>query len=127
MLEHFKYAFIVEILKYLIWILAALGILYQQLFHERYKQIETLFYVLIAFLPATLIILFGHEFLGMFELKIGGIIYLTGVIFFKCDGRMCCAHAIWHVFVSCAASIHYFAILKYLYSDQNIHQHMTIN
>jgi monocyte-to-macrophage differentiation protein len=30
LLEHFKFTFIVSVLKYLIWILASLGIIYQQ-------------------------------------------------------------------------------------------------
>jgi monocyte-to-macrophage differentiation protein len=81
--------------------------------------------MLIAFLPALLIIFFGQELVGMTELKIGGAIYLIGVIFFKSDGKMCCAHALWHVFVGFAASIHYFAILRYLYTDEVVHEHMT--
>lgn len=64
--------------------------------------------------------------MGFFELKLGGIIYLIGVVFFKCDGKVCCAHAIWHIFVVLAASIHYFAILKYLFSDQKIHEHLEL-
>ncbi len=39
-------------LEYTVWFLASLGILYQQVFHERYKWLETTFYVFIALLPA---------------------------------------------------------------------------
>lgn len=65
--------------------------------------------------PSLVIILFGHEFSGMSELKLGGLLYILGVCFFKADGSIPCAHAIWHLFVVLAASVHYFAILNYLY------------
>lgn len=51
----------------------------------------------------------------MTELKFGGILYMTGVVFFKSDGSIPCAHAIWHLFVVAAAGMHYYAILNYLY------------
>lgn len=51
---------------------------------------------------------------GLDELKLGGAIYVLGVIFFKLDGRIPLAHAIWHLFVVLAAFIHYYAVLTYL-------------
>ena len=39
-------------LSWAIWILACLGILYQQLFHEKYKWLETTIYVTVALAPA---------------------------------------------------------------------------
>lgn len=44
-------------LKWTIWCLAAAGILYQQMFYERYKWLETVIYVLISVLPAIPFIL----------------------------------------------------------------------
>lgn len=35
-----------------VWILAFLGITYQQMFHERYKMLETCFYIFIGLVPA---------------------------------------------------------------------------
>jgi monocyte-to-macrophage differentiation protein len=58
---------------------------------------------------------FQHEFSGLTELKIGGLFYILGVVFFKADGKIPCAHAIWHIFVVMAAAVHYYAILNYLY------------
>lgn len=101
-------------LWWMIWVLAFCGILYQQLFHERYKTLETVFYCFMAIAPAATI-LPNDDFHGLTELKLGGLIYLIGVSFFKCDGRIPCAHAIWHLMVAWAAATHYNAIQKYLY------------
>lgn len=103
--------------KWAIWILAALGILYQQLYHERFKTLETIFYVIMGLGPSVVIMLYGHEFVGMAELKLGGLIYILGIVFFKADGIIPFAHSIWHLFVVLAASVHYYAILNYLYSE----------
>jgi monocyte to macrophage differentiation protein len=51
---------------------------------------------------------------GITELAIGGAFYVIGVAFFKSDGLIPFAHAIWHCFVICGAYIHYYAILRYL-------------
>lgn len=39
-------------LKWQIWVLAFMGILYQQAFHEKYKWLETTFYVIIGLAPS---------------------------------------------------------------------------
>ena len=51
----------------------------------------------------------------MCELAAGGVFYVVGVAFFKSDGLVPFAHAIWHLFVAVGASIHYYAIWRYLY------------
>ncbi|XP_059620251.1 monocyte to macrophage differentiation factor [Phlebotomus argentipes] len=107
---------IILALKWLVWLLAGLGILYQQVYHEKYKCLETFLYIVMGLGPSIVIMICGHEFNGMDELKIGGLLYILGVCFFKADGKVPCAHAIWHLFVVLAASVHYFAILKHLYS-----------
>lgn len=55
---------------------------------------------------------------GLTELAIGGGFYVIGVIFFKADGIVPFAHAIWHLFVCIGASIHYYAIFNYLLVDK---------
>ena len=49
------------------------------------------------------------------ELKLGGLFYIFGIAFFKSDGRIPCAHAIWHLFVAVAAGLHYYAILNHVF------------
>jgi len=100
-------------LRWFIWVLSTLGILYQQLFHEKYKALETFFYVVIALLP-SLSVFQMEELSGINELKMGGAIYLFGVVFFKSDGVIPLAHAIWHIHVVIGAMIHFYAVDNYL-------------
>ena len=59
-------------LRWLVWFLAAMGILYQQIFHEKYKWLETLIYVLIGLLP-SLPFVHGVSFIQIFQITTGGI------------------------------------------------------
>jgi len=43
-------------MRYVIWIMAIMGILYQQIFHEKYKMLETIFYVVMGIGPSVAII-----------------------------------------------------------------------
>lgn len=45
-----------ELTVALVWIMAALGITYQSIYHERYKLLETCFYVIVGVFPAIVII-----------------------------------------------------------------------
>ncbi|KAK3882349.1 hypothetical protein Pcinc_013257 [Petrolisthes cinctipes] len=100
-------------LRWGIWVLAVAGIAYQQLFHERFKMLETIFYLIIGILPSLAVVDMDDNS-GLGELKLGGVIYVMGVVFFKLDGRVPLAHAIWHLFVVLAAFIHYYAVRTYL-------------
>ncbi|CAH1100268.1 unnamed protein product [Psylliodes chrysocephalus] len=113
-LEKFPIEGMASQMRWVIWFLAIAGISYQQIFHEKYKMLETIFYLIMGVGPVLPIIL-EHTFKGMKELSIGGLLYITGIIFFKSDGVLPFAHAIWHLFVVLAAYFHYYAILNYLY------------
>ena len=41
--------------RWAIWLLAGAGVIYQQMFHERYKWLETLIYLVIAIAPSLCI------------------------------------------------------------------------
>ncbi|CAB3407516.1 unnamed protein product [Caenorhabditis bovis] len=100
-------------LKWMIWVLAALGIIYQYNFHERFKTLETTLYVVIAGGPSIAIFTMSDRS-GLEWMMIGGAMYAIGVVFFKLDGIVAFAHAIWHVFVLIGAACHTYAVYAHL-------------
>lgn len=112
--DHFPHDELLFLMRYIIWIMAILGIIYQQIFHERYKMLETIFYLIMGIGPSVAIINV-YNYYNIAELKTGGLIYVIGLLFFKLDGRVPCAHAIWHLFVAAAAGLHYYAILSHVF------------
>uniref|UniRef100_A0AAV2LLD8 Ras-associating and dilute domain-containing protein n=1 Tax=Knipowitschia caucasica TaxID=637954 RepID=A0AAV2LLD8_KNICA len=102
-------------MRWLIWVMASFGTTYVFFFHERYKLMELICYTVMGVFPA-LVILSMPEQAGLFELLVGGACYCLGMVFFKSDGIVPFAHAIWHLFVAMGASVHYYAIWKYLYA-----------
>ncbi|XP_046352968.1 monocyte to macrophage differentiation factor 2-like [Haliotis rufescens] len=104
----------------LIWSLAAFGITYQYIYHEQYKWLEIVFYMGIGILPASAVFLM-EECSGIYELLIGGSMYVCGVVFFKSDGVIPFAHAIWHCFVFVGALLHFYAVCTYLLGAGAIH------
>lgn len=103
---------------WVVWIGAGAGILYQYTFHEQYKWLETLFYLIVGVCP-SIIIMSMKEYTGLFEMALGGAVYIVGVVFFKCDGVIPFAHAIWHCFVFVGAVFHYIAVCKHLLGETN--------
>ncbi|CAD5205368.1 unnamed protein product [Bursaphelenchus okinawaensis] len=96
-------------LKWIIWVIALIGIAYQLKYHERYKTIETCFYVVVASIPYVGIITMNDRN-GMPLMILGGLVYVVGTVFFKMDGIVPFAHAIWHLHVVVGASIHTYAV-----------------
>ncbi|XP_026883315.1 monocyte to macrophage differentiation factor 2-like isoform X5 [Electrophorus electricus] len=86
--------------------------------HLRYKVIELVCYTAMGVFPA-LVVLSMTDRAGLYELLVGGGCYVLGMVFFKSDGVVPFAHAIWHLFVAMGAGIHYYAIWKYLYTPVN--------
>ncbi|KAK6727370.1 hypothetical protein RB195_005204 [Necator americanus] len=100
-------------LKWMIWVFALLGILYQYNFHEKYKTLETMLYILIAGCPSVAIFTMNDR-TGLEWMIVGGVVYIAGVIFFKMDGIIPFAHAIWHIHVLIGASCHTYAVYSTL-------------
>ncbi|XP_001603607.2 monocyte to macrophage differentiation factor isoform X1 [Nasonia vitripennis] len=97
-------------------VMVILGILYQQLYHQKYKALETVFYLITGLMPS--IALYGSGlYTDVPELKTGALMYIVGLVFFKSDGLIPCAHAIWHAFSVTGAAIHYWAVLEHLYPE----------
>ncbi|XP_033478981.1 monocyte to macrophage differentiation factor 2-like isoform X2 [Epinephelus lanceolatus] len=103
-------------MRWLVWVMASFGTTYVFFFHERYKITELICYTVMGVFPA-LVILSMPEQSGLYELLVGGACYCLGMVFFKSDGIVPFAHAIWHLFVAMGAAIHYYAIWKYLYAQ----------
>lgn len=61
---------------------------------------------------------FQREPSGIYELFLGGLSFITGVIFFKSDGVIPFAHAIWHLFVLVGTMFHFYAINLYLLGQE---------
>ncbi|XP_062342635.1 monocyte to macrophage differentiation factor isoform X4 [Osmerus eperlanus] len=101
-------------MRWFVWLMAVAGTVYVFYYHEKYKLVELAFYLTMGFFPALVITSMSNTE-GLVELAFGGLIYCLGVVFFKSDGVIPFAHAIWHVFVALAATVHYYAIWKYLY------------
>ncbi|KAM7297187.1 hypothetical protein ISCGN_022340 [Ixodes scapularis] len=106
---------------YLVWLMCILGIAYQNIFHEKYKTLEVFIYIVSAMVPASATFSMRPP-TGIKELYFGGIIYVVGVLFFKMDGRLPFAHAIWHLFVNAATVVHYQAVYRYLFNGASHEQ-----
>lgn len=65
----------------------------------------------------SVILSLQYNYYKIAELKLGGLIYVIGIAFFKSDGRIPFAHAIWHLFVAAAAGFHYYAILSHVFPE----------
>ncbi|KAJ3601692.1 hypothetical protein NHX12_032659 [Muraenolepis orangiensis] len=102
-------------MRWFIWFMATAGSFYVVKFHERYKLVELAFYLAMGFLPASVIASMTNTE-GLHEVALGGLLYCLGVVFFKSDGVIPFAHAIWHIFVALAAAVHYYAVWNHLYS-----------
>jgi len=71
-------------------------------------------YAFVWLLLTFRVFMFQKDPSGVHELAIGGVIYVSGVVFFKCDGIIPFAHAIWHCFVFLGAISHFYAVNTYL-------------
>ena len=56
------------------------------------------------------------SFPGFSELKFSGVFYLIGVVFFKSEGIVPFAHAIWHVWFILGVVTHYASVYQHFYS-----------
>ncbi|XP_020634346.1 monocyte to macrophage differentiation factor 2 isoform X1 [Pogona vitticeps] len=106
-------------MRWFVWIMASVGTIYVFFFHERYKLVELVCYVIMGFFPAVVILSMPNTD-GLSELVTGGFFYCLGTVFFKSDGRIPFAHAIWHLFVALGAGTHYYAIWRYLYRPDTV-------
>ena len=99
----------------IVWGLAAVGIVFQLFFVNRFKKTATLCYLfmgwLIVFFLQPLAAALAPE--GMFWLAFGGVLYTVGAVFYLFK-RIPYNHAVWHVFVMGGSAAHFVAVAQYV-------------
>lgn len=102
-------------LFWVIWGIAAFGVVLKLFFTGRFEIFSTLLYLvmgwLIVFDFSTLRMLIAPE--GIYWLFAGGAAYTIGIIFYSLDNRPY-FHVIWHLFVLAGAICHFMMIFGYV-------------
>jgi len=101
-------------LFYVVWGIAAFGIILKLFFTGRFEVFSTLLYLvmgwLIIFDFSNLSKIFGDGILLLFA---GGMAYTVGIVFYAIH-RIPYNHVIWHLFVLAGAIFHFFMIFFYV-------------
>ncbi|MCX7894864.1 MAG: hemolysin III family protein [Thermoanaerobaculum sp.] len=98
-----------------VWLLAALGIVYETTLLGRFKVFSVLLYLSLGWLvvvvakPLVAAIPWG----GLVLLVAGGLAYTVGVAFYAAK-PLPFHHAVWHGFVLLGSTLHFFAVLLYV-------------
>jgi hemolysin III len=100
----------------IIWALAIAGILKDVFFHNRFKIISVVLYVLMGWM---VIVAFGPlsknvAAAGIAWLAAGGVVYTAGIGFYSVSKRMAYGHGMWHLCVIGGSVCHYVAVLRYV-------------
>ncbi len=96
-----------------LWIAAGAGFLHKVAFRHRINSIGTISYLLLGWLPA--IPLAGNVPTHLaWSMIAGGFVYTIGVIALLNDQKMRYMHALWHLCVMMAATLHYIGILRFV-------------
>ncbi|MCP9260378.1 hypothetical protein DINM_003736 [Dirofilaria immitis] len=75
--------------KWFLWLFAFLGTIYQCVFHDRFKMMEMLFYIVFAVVPFS-------------------------AVYSASDGIIPFAHTVWHLHVVVGATLHWYAVYSTL-------------
>ncbi len=93
-----------------LWTAAAVGFYSKVFARHRVNALATATYLLLGWLP-TLPFINRVPLDCVSWMAAGGVLYTIGVIFLKYDGHVKYFHAIWHLFVIMAATVHFAAIV----------------
>ncbi|NVK23730.1 MAG: hemolysin III family protein [Gammaproteobacteria bacterium] len=95
-----------------IWVLAAIGIVFKIKFSGRFKIVSLVSYLSMGFICLFFInsLYQSLSTTGFVLLVTGGLTYALGVYFYV-QKKIAFNHAIWHLFVLAGAMSHYFMIL----------------
>ena len=98
------------------WLAAWAGFFAKVFLRHRINGIGTASYLLLGWLPA--IPLAGHVPGDMVSaMLLGGVLYTVGVGFLLSDRKVPYFHAVWHLFVMAAATVHFLAIQAYVVAE----------
>lgn len=103
------------ILCYVVWGIAAFGIVLKLFFTGKFEAFSTLLYLVMGWLIVfdfTKLSALMHSN-GILLLFAGGLAYTVGVLFYAIK-RIPYNHVIWHVFVLAGAVFHFFMIFFYV-------------
>lgn len=109
-----------------LWSLAAFGIFFS--FYTRaltHHGFELCMYIAEGLLPALFLIWQVGFRPELYDVAVGGFFFLSGIIFFRLDGTLPFAHAIWHIFVFLGTYYHSTALVELLIrnSKEFLHPH----
>ena len=98
-------------LFFLIWGLAAAGIVWKMFFLGKLEVLATIIYILMGWMCIFLFkdMLATIPTFGIIMLVAGGVVYTAGVIFYAWE-KLPYNHAIWHLFVLGGSVCHFVAI-----------------
>ncbi|KAA5823619.1 hemolysin III family protein [Algibacter amylolyticus] len=103
------------ILFFIVWGIAAFGVILKLFFTGRFELFSTLLYLvmgwLIVFDFSNLANQIGEQ--GIFWLFAGGMAYTVGIVFYAID-KIPYNHVIWHLFVLAGAVFHFLMIFNYV-------------
>ena len=104
-----------HVLLWVLWALAALGVVFKLLFIHRFPKVSLAAYLMMGWLALVIIpdIYAALPRAGFFWLIVGGVSYTVGTIFYAAKNSPY-THAIWHIFVLAGAASHCWAIYHYV-------------
>ncbi|WP_406705459.1 hemolysin III family protein [Sodalis sp.] len=102
-------------LMVVIWVMAAVGVLFKLVFAHRFRAISIITYLTMGWLSLVVIYQLVRRLPagGVALLAAGGVVYSLGVVFYVWD-RIPFNHAIWHGFVLGGTVCHFLAIYLFV-------------
>lgn len=100
---------------YIIWCVAAAGIVFQVFCVKKFKILATLCYIAMGWFAVVMIkpLLLTVPVETIYWLIGGGVLYTVGAVFYLMS-KIPYHHAIWHLFVLAGSAAHFVAIAKYV-------------
>ncbi|ABX31896.1 channel protein, hemolysin III family [Petrotoga mobilis SJ95] len=98
-----------------VWVLAAIGIIFKIFFVKRFRILSTILYIAMGWLVVFAMepLVTNLDFWGVFWLVIGGILYTLGTIFYVWR-KIPYHHALWHLIVLAGSICHFFSVFFYV-------------